>query len=295
MAVPSRINNHYQEMVDNLPTQFLDKQNIDGLVATWAEEVQILEDNYWSIYDNTKFLEADGVNLDRYGLLVGIQRPAGMSDDDFFVLVSSEIIARSSDATVDSIRRKIEAVMGLYDTNVIEINNTIVWRNTGYPKLTGDVMVYGYFNLRDRPLSGFEGDLLKRACPVTTEKAIFGQHIRFSDTENNLFIPCEIILSPDKVGVESPTGNPLDELVTDAVGTDNIAVASDNFSAFGDNYELAILPEDSSGGGVFGVNAGEGYEDLNVETETEGVEVFAVQTEGIETNHGVMLEISTSN
>lgn len=293
MPVPVKIEDHYEEMVEIFPTQFQDKPNIDALLQVWNEQIQEIEDCFWSIFDNTKFLEAGGVNLDRYGYLLGLSRPAGMSDDEFFSIVAGEVIARASDATVDSIRTITEAVTGLRRTNIIEINNTIRWRNTGYPQLTGDVMIYGYFSLKDRLLSGFEGNLLKRACPVTTGVAIYGQHIQFDEDVNNLYIPCEVILSPDPMGVESPVGNPLDELVTDAVGTDNIAVSANNFEAFGDNWELAILPEESSGGGVLVVNAGEGFENFNINS-SEGQEIFNVQTEGIENNHGIMLEISTS-
>ena len=296
MPKPQKIENHYEEMVDLLPTQFQDKENIDKLLQVWSEQIQSIEDSLWELESETKFFEAQGVNLDRYGHLLGLVRPAGMSDNEFFSIVAGEIIARSSDASMDSIRKIIEAVTGLRRTNIIDINNTVVWRNNGYPKLTGDVMVYGYYSLSDKRLSGYEGELLKKACPITTEVAIYGQHIQFDEDNNNLFIPCEIIQSGDPIGVESPLGNdPLDELVTDSVGTDNLAVSGNNFESYGLNWELAILPEDRSDGGTLAINAGNGFENLQIETEEEGSELFNVNTDGVENTHGVLLEISTSN
>ena len=293
MPIPSVINDHLDQMIEEFPSQFQDKPNITALLEVWNEQIQYLEDSLWETFAGTQFFDAKGVNLDRYGLLLGLVRPAGMSDDEFASLVAGEVVARASDATGDSIRKITEAVTGLRNTNIIEINNTLRWRADGYPALTGSVFIYGYYSRKDRKLSGFEGNLLKRACPITTDVAVFGQHIQFDENNNNLWIPCEVILTPDPIGVETPLGNPLDELVTDAVGTDNLAVSATNFEAYGANWELSILPEEAGGGGTFVVNSGEEFENFLIDTDEES-EILTVQTSGIDDSHGVLLEISTS-
>lgn len=294
MPEPIKIEEHTLDLIESMPTQFRDKTNIETLLNVWGNYVQEIEDHYFSIFEETRFFEASGVNLDRYGFLLGLKRPAGMVDSEFRSIIAGEIVARASDSTMDSIRTTIEAVTGMERTNIIDINNTVEWRNSGYPKLTGDVMVYGYYTRGNRRLSGYEGELLKKACPVTTEVSVYGEHIQLDPENNNLWIPCEVKLLPDPVGVESPLGNsPLDELVTDAAGTDNLAVSGTRFDSYGVNWELGILPEDSSGGGSLVVETDEGFDTLNIQT-SNGTEVFEVQTEGIENNHGVLLEISYS-
>lgn len=290
----TRITDHYLEMVDRLPVQFQDKTNIDLMIQTYAKQIQEIEDLFWEILDETKFHEARGVNLDHYGLLLGKPRPAGMDDNDYFVEVAGEIIARASDGTVNSIRKVTEAVNRIYSSDIIEINNTINWRNNSVPYLTGDVMVYGYYNISARTLSGNEGDLLLKACPITTRTAIYGEHIQLSDSINNLFIPCEIEVTPDDLQVYTDFDTTVADLVTDVAGTDNIAVSGTTFASYGKNWELAILPEDDQSGDILSVNDGNQFQDFLVDTDDEGQTNFFVQTAGVNTDHGVMLEISTS-
>lgn len=296
MGEVKKIVDHYERVAERLPTQFRDKPNIDAFVQAWTKQVQDLEDHLYSIPVNTRLHTAVGVNLDRYGALLGLRRPAGADDDEWFSIIAGKIVARASDATVNSIRKTTEAVTQMYNTNIIEYDNKFEWLGNGYNKLTGDVFVYGYYNKKDRTLSGYEGDLLKAACPITTDVAIFGQHIQYSDSERSLYIPCELNFVNDTMAVIDEGDPTQHSASTDAAGTDLLAVAGTNVESYGDNWENGVLPELGGGETILSVNALDpGFEDFLIQEEDESPQRFNIQVDGVNTNHGIFLEISTSS
>lgn len=295
MAESIEITDHYERVAERLPTQFRDKPNIDAIVESWSTQIQALEDHLNEIPTETKLHQARGVNLDRYGDLLGIAKPAGFNDDEWFGVIAGKIAARSSDATMNSIRKTTEALTEMFNTNIIDIDNKFEWLSSGINRQTGDVLVYGYYNKRDRILSGQEGDLLKAACPVTTGVAVFGQHIQYSDSEKSLYIPCEVTLLNDTMAVKDFGDPTLHTAVDDDAGTNTFALSTDNFEKFGPNWENGVLPEEDGGNEILAVNALDpGFEDFLVSEEEGLIERFRVNTDGVGTDHGIFLEISTS-
>ena len=295
MAESTAITDHYELVAENLPTQFRDRPNIDAIVESWSTQVQDIEDHLNEIPLETKLHKARGVNLDRYGELLGIVKPPGFNDDEWFGVIAGKLAARSSDATVNSIRKTTEALTEMYLTNIIEVHNKLEWLNNGINRMTGDVMVYGYYNKRDRILSGLEGDLLLAACPVTTGVAIFGQHIQYSDSERSLYIPCEVSFLNDTMAVKDPADPTLHTAVDDDAGTNTFALSSDNFDKYGPNWENGVLPEEFGGSELLAINALDpGFEDFLVSEEEGLIERFRINTDGVGTDHGIFLEISTS-
>jgi hypothetical protein len=294
MPIPSKINNHLDQFEEEFPSQFRDKPNIYKLMQNVVEKVQDIEDLFWSIFEGTKFFKAKGVNLDRYGLVLGKPRPAGLEDPEYFILLAGEVIARSSDGTVDGIRKRLEAVLGVFKTNIILLNNTITWRDTGnYPALTGGVFVYGYTQDPTRRLTGTEGDILKAACPVTTATAIYGQHfsprsLRIS--RSSLWIPCEIILPAPQYDIIS----------TDNIPTDIIAVRADNFKAYGKGWESGMLAEHGSFSEEALIDSTDAEDLLEIESRDYDnnnqywADILQFQSEGYSADRGVLLEVSQS-
>lgn len=305
MPVPAKINNHFDQIEEAFPVQFKDKPNIYALLQNCTEKIQNIEDLFWSIFENTQFYKAKGVNLDRYGFMLNKKRPAGMSDEEYFILLAGEIIIRSSDGTVDGIRKRIEAVLNLFKSNIVLVNNTLNWRTLGtYPDLTGSIYFYGYTRDLTRRLTGLEGNILKAACPVTTSVAIFGQHVSYRSlriSNSSLFIPCEIITQPDQLVVQDP-GPTLDELSTDAIGTDVFALRGSEFKMFGKNWENARLAEQGS----FAEEALIDLVDAEDYLEVDGIsanpasfgqeftDVLLLESEGWSADRGILLEISVS-
>ena len=295
MAETIAITDHYLRTAERLPSEFRDRPNIDAVVETWTGQVQDLEDCLNTIPVGTRLHLAKGVQLDRYGAALGETRPPDFNDDEWFGVIAGKLAARASDATVNSIRRTTEALTEMFKTNIIEFNNKVEWDSSGINRQTGDILVYGFYNRRDRILSGQEGDLLLAACPVTTDVAIFGQHIQYSDSEKSLYIPCEVTFSPDTMAAKDPNDPTIHTIVSDIAGTDTFALAADNFESFGPNWEHGVLPEDDSGSTLLSVNALDpGFEDFLVNYDPEGVQRFNINVDGIATDHGIFLEISTS-
>lgn len=299
MPVPAKIQNHLDQIDEALPVQFKDKPNIYALIQNCAGKIQEIEDLYWSIFEQTQFYKAKGVNLDRYGFMLNKKRPAGMSDEEYFIVLAGEIIARSSDATVDGIRKRVEAVLKLFKSNIILVNNTLNWRTLStYPDLTGSVFFYGYTTNSTRRLTGREGDILKAACPVTTSVAIFGQHLTYRSlriTTSSLWIPCEIETYPSQIIVNDPPDPPFDRLVADSsdVNSDTFVVRGSEFKAYGKNWEHGRLAEFGSFAeeAIIDTEVAEDYFEIESDDFTD---VLLIESEGWSADRGVLLEVSVS-
>ena len=304
MPVPAKIPHHLDQIDEALPVQFKDKPNIYSLIQNCTVKIQEIEDLYWSIFEQTQFYKAKGVNLDRYGLMLNKKRPAGMSDEEYFIVLAGEIIVRSSDSTVDGIRKRIEAVLKMFKSNVILVNNTLNWRTLGtYPDLTGSVFFYGYTADPSRHLTGLEGNILKAACPVGISTAIFGMHRTprsLRSTTSSLWIPCEIETTPNQVVVRDP-GPTLDRLVADSsdINTDTFVVRGSNFKAYGRNWESGRLSEDGSFTTSVIIDTPTEETEFEVDfrldsTATTTTDTLFFDGAGLRLDRGVLLEISVS-
>lgn len=303
MPVPAKINNHLDQIDEALPVQFKDKPNIYSLIQNCAGKIQEIEDLYWSIFEQTQFYKAKGVNLDRYGFMLNKKRPAGMSDEEYFIVLAGEIIARSSDATVDGIRKRVEAVLKMFKSNIILVNNTLNWRTLDtYPDLTGSVFFYGYTTDPTRRLTGREGDILKAACPVGISTAIFGMHRTprsLRSTTSSLWIPCEILTYPDRIIVPNPDPDP-DRLVADSsdVNTDVFVVRGTNFKAYGKNWESGRLSEDGAFTTSVIVDTPSEETEFEVDYRTDTTTItdtLFFNGAGLRQDRGILLEISVSS
>ena len=186
-------------------------------MQTWQSVVQDVEDDLYDVKKKTEFFMAEGDNLDRYGHWVGLTRRFGEPDFSYQDRIAAEIIARASDATPDSMRRVIEAVIGINTSDCIEYMHPGLHYSNNVDLSTGGIFLYGFAEpSAPRPIRGGEAELLLGACPITTGSVVMGIHQRLRAGENSLFIPSELLLVPDNLGVRSPDeGDPLELLVTE--------------------------------------------------------------------------------
>ena len=269
--------------------QFKDKPVIDALFKTWFSKVQELEDDLFSMKNDIQLLEADGEQLDRYAHLFNLKRDYDETDGSLFGRIATEVIGRSSEASPDSLRRTVEAVTGLVNTNIIEYSNVVDWENNNISYREGAALIFGYYySDRDRANQIVE-DVIRKSCPIGTGSTVFGKHLN-SKGVNNLWIPCEVYLTGDRLTVRSSL-DVVDYLV-DEFG-DNIVTNGSELARYGDGWELGILPEDNivfdevdlpSLNDILGLVsiAGQEPEPLNVAETGLGF-------------HGVMLEVFQTN
>lgn len=241
MTSPIKIEDHYQAAVDRLPMQFKDKPVIDALFKTWFGQIQELEDDLFSIKNDIQLLEAEGDQLDRYAHLLKLKRNFNETDGSLFGRIATELVGRASEASSDNLRRVVEAVTGLVKTNVIEYSNVVDWENNNVPFREGAALVFGYYySDRDR-IDQVVEDIIRKATPVGAGSTVFGKHLN-SRGVNNLWIPCEVYLTGDKMIVRD-SADVVDYLV-DEFG-DNILTNGAELARYGENWELGILPEDN--------------------------------------------------
>jgi len=288
MPVPIKITDHSQVGLDLLLGQFQEKPIIEGVLTTWMDKIQEVENDLYDLMTQTLFLNAEGENLQRYGTLLGIPRPDGISDGVYRELLIAEILRRSSDGTPDRIRQIIEATTGMSGMRVFEHYNA----NEAIPVL-GSIMIYGYADpsIVTFKIDADEGKFLKRAAPTTTGSVILGQHLY---GESSLFIPSELVASPERLYINQ-TGdsdpNSTDFLVTDT--DDFIAIQQSIFDQYGEGFENGVLPEFGVGTAQFNVeNIPLGEDEFGINT-LSSEESFQVDTIGtIDSSKGITLEIS---
>lgn len=99
--LPSHKTNHVEEAKTFLIEQFKGKPNIEGILSSWVQQFQDLEDVYWQILRGRTIDQAIGVQLDFLGALVGESRK-GRNDAEYRAAIQLRIrINRSTGRAVD--------------------------------------------------------------------------------------------------------------------------------------------------------------------------------------------------
>lgn len=285
MAEITKITDHYQRAIERLPEQFRDKEVIDAMFQTWLTPVQEIENDFTDMRDGTKLYEARGDNLDRYATLVGLIRDFEETDGSLYGRIATKLLARSSDGSTEGIRKAVETVTGLDNTNLIEFNNIVEWENDSEPFLTGGVLVYGYYDDSRDIIHDINTNVIKDACPVTIDNVVFGKHLNNLGS-NSLWIPCEVELQGNDLVLRDDLNN-VDKAV-DGLGN-QLVTAANTLDSYGEGWEQGVLPEDNTRLDNLIVEPSE--ELLAVET-IAGEELINMATSGLSYN-GIMLEVYT--
>lgn len=280
MSLPTEIS-HEEVSGDLIPTQYRERPNIEAFYQTWFDKSQELETDFLDVLYETFFLVAEGNNLNRYGNLFGLRRVEGSLDSEYRERIVKDILKRSSDGSPDRIRQILEATTGITNTQIFEHVNSRT--------MTGGLYVYGYSptNAPVLSLDGNEGDLIKVAAPVTTGSCVLGLHTPRFESNNELFIPTELIATREPLYVDGE-----DFLVNEV--DDNIAIRNTNTRVYGLGWEQGLLAEIGTLADQFVVESGSGEEDFIVES-SGGEEAFQVEVDGVGNDKGVFLETAQHN
>lgn len=265
--------NYVEEALERLPRQFKEKPFIEAYIIVCFSQLQEVEDIFIDIKNSTRFKDATGVNLDRYGTPLGLKRLTGVSDDDFRKTIITEIIKRASDGTPDKIREVIEATTQATNTRYIEHHPSAVLVYGRVP-ITEDLIV-----LKD------EARAIKVASTVCTGTSVYG----VTHSYDSLWIPCEV--SSELSNLHAYTGT-LEELV-DQNG-DNLSVKVIDGFSFSKKSLQGVLPEFGIVDEYFQVDQEISSDILIQDNEDEINEPYFLVgiNEGVRRNHGIMLEIN---
>lgn len=98
-----KIESYYEEVVKpNMLWQFEESQRIQAYFHAGAEACQIFEDEVDELYSALRFSQAEGKNLDIWGLLVGEPR-SGLEDDDYRRFIRARVRTNLSVGTEEEI------------------------------------------------------------------------------------------------------------------------------------------------------------------------------------------------
>ena len=99
---PTYIPNHADLAEAALLYQFRTKANIPALARALASGAQAFEDELFGVIMGTEFSLATGVNLDRWGELVGAKRN-GLTDSEYRPFIRGQILANRSSGKTDEL------------------------------------------------------------------------------------------------------------------------------------------------------------------------------------------------
>lgn len=113
------IPDHADKAEANLLYQFRTKRNIVALTRALAAGVQACEDEVFDVIMGTEFSSAVGVNLTRWGELVGAPRN-GLTDSEYRPFIRGQVLANRSTGKPDQLIRVFQEVTG--ESRVVHTN-----------------------------------------------------------------------------------------------------------------------------------------------------------------------------
>jgi hypothetical protein len=97
------INNHVEQALARLITQFRDSGNIRALITAFVTPIQELEDATATLNTDRLLATALGIQLDLIGTIVGLARTAGDSDDTYRMKLYAQIKVNTSEGQPEQV------------------------------------------------------------------------------------------------------------------------------------------------------------------------------------------------
>jgi hypothetical protein len=113
------IKDQVQQGKDRLVTQWFDKPVVQGLLKSYMENVQTVEDTYEQLLDERSVFTAVGEQLNVIGTIVGEARN-GKADDPYREAILNRIAINTSDSTPEKIMQIMRTVTGGNFINITE-------------------------------------------------------------------------------------------------------------------------------------------------------------------------------
>lgn len=98
--------------INRLAYQFSDSDNLINKIKAYLAETDELYDSNVLLATKRGLETAEGVQLDGIGQIVGIDRPVGMSDNDYLLVIKAKIMINMTDMSVDSTLELFQFVFG---------------------------------------------------------------------------------------------------------------------------------------------------------------------------------------
>jgi hypothetical protein len=113
------IKDQVQQGKDRLVTQWNDKEVVQGLLKSYMENVQTVEDIYQQLLDERSVFTAIGEQLNVVGLLVGEAR-GGKDDSAYREAILNRVAINTSDGTPEKIIEVMKTIIGSDSVTLFE-------------------------------------------------------------------------------------------------------------------------------------------------------------------------------
>lgn len=97
------------EAVGNLIGQFQGQPNFAAFIRAWAQQSQDVESVAFDLLTSTTIANAEGVQLDGLGEIVGVER-AGRTDADYRVRIGAQILLNNASGTIEDMLQLVVAL-----------------------------------------------------------------------------------------------------------------------------------------------------------------------------------------
>lgn len=212
MSIPTKID-HVEAGLSRLPSQWIESEKITGLLTSWLNRANELEDLLFEIKDQRSLFDAVGVQLDVLGALFGVDR-AGRTDDDYRQAILNEVTVQTSDGTTEPFMQVLRVKSGSDYVDFWEHSPADV-----HARMGEGFNIYTYSDLEKQVPAG-----------VSLRVMV--------DDKFDSFVASELLLTT----ADLQTNNQEDIQVTDGTDTYDLQVQSAELTG-DDNETLAVLPE----------------------------------------------------
>ncbi len=107
----THILDHDQRAINRLVSALISDPLWQSLLIALVSEHQALEDVFFELFDERLLINAEGVQLDNYGVLVG-QRRNGLTDDEYRAVLSTRILANRGSGQIPNITKALSDLTG---------------------------------------------------------------------------------------------------------------------------------------------------------------------------------------
>ena len=115
-----KILDHVQQAKDRLLEQYKGKAGVEGLISAWAGGIQALEDLFNDLADEDVD-SATGQQLDLFGEVVGLDRVAGQTDEDYRFEIKIKVVQNFIKGTPEEIIAAVGHYLGVDLFDYVEV------------------------------------------------------------------------------------------------------------------------------------------------------------------------------
>lgn len=106
------IDNHEELALERLREQYKDRPKLQAFIRSMVSEIQELEDAFQALAVERGLDEAEGLQLDNLGDIVGLDRITGESDDDYRVRLRAKIAQNISQGEPEAVMTLMALLVG---------------------------------------------------------------------------------------------------------------------------------------------------------------------------------------